>query len=207
MLGASPPREGGALWLQDVKKGRPTNKFSPADPPGEGKTSGAIGDRTSRGDSSTPTGYEGDGRRDALIGVDEAGPRDRLLLPRETQWRRALCEDCKKHQWYARALAQQLRDETEFGEHLTQSEKDARNLASYWIDRVFDDWPGKYVGMHPGGSSTRQQEPRYRPRFCHITISIQTLTTIAAPSMEMILFVVLAIIQSQAAAALLGWAL
>lgn len=58
-----------------------------------------------------------------------------------------MCDDCKKHRWFARQLAQKLRDEVEHNEYLTQSERDARILAQHWIDRIFEDWPGKYVGM------------------------------------------------------------
>ena len=57
----------------------------------------------------------------------------------------AVCETCAKAKWYAAALGQQLRDEAEFNEYLKQPERDARKLAAYWIGRIFEDWPGKYV--------------------------------------------------------------
>lgn len=58
-----------------------------------------------------------------------------------------MCEDCKRHKWYARALAQMLRDSAEHGEDMPQAERDAKRLAAYHLGRVFEDWPGKYAGM------------------------------------------------------------
>ena len=50
-------------------------------------------------------------------------------------------------QWYARGLAQTLRDQVEFpGDHDTQAVIDAKRLAAHHVDMVIDDWPGKWIG-------------------------------------------------------------
>jgi len=58
-----------------------------------------------------------------------------------------MCEQCDKAKWYASSLGEKLRREAEFNEYLKQPERDARRLAAYWIDRIFEDWPGKYVAF------------------------------------------------------------
>lgn len=62
--------------------------------------------------------------------------------------------------WYARQLSQTLRDQAEFpGEHETQSSIDAKRYAAYHVDKVVEEWQGKWTGW------TNQHKPEWAAQF------------------------------------------
>jgi hypothetical protein len=49
--------------------------------------------------------------------------------------------------WYARQLAQGMRDRAEFPfEHDTQATIDANRWVAHHIDMIFEEWPSKWTG-------------------------------------------------------------